>query len=275
MSPAPTPQGGQRGLLFAVGGAEDHNGALRILRHFWTLAGGADARIVIMPTGSADDRSDAGQPHYELFRAMEPAQVEVLPVFERQDGHNTDLIARLQDATAVFLTGDNQLRFSAVLGGTPLAQALRRRHAGGLLVGGTSAGAAVLCEHMIAFGEQGSLPVQRMMNFAPGLGLTNRLIIDQHFSQRLRTGRLLAATAYNPFLLGVGIDEDTAVIIDAANRLRVIGQHSAVVVDASTMAYTDIHKIDEVKPVALLGVTLHVLIDGYGYDIDKRRPLLP
>lgn len=275
MSPAPTPQGSQRGLLFAIGGAEDTNGAQRILRHFWNLAGGGAARIIIVPTASAEDRADAGQQHCQLFQAMAPANVEVLPVFDRQDGHDARLIERLQDATAVFLAGGNQLRFSAVLGGTPLAQALRRLHANGLLVGGTSAGAAVLCEHMISFGEQGSMPQQRMMNFAPGLGLSNRLIIDQHFSQRLRTGRLLAATAYNPFLLGVGIDEDTAIIVDAANRFRVIGQHSVVVVDASTMAYTDIHKIDELKPVALLGITLHVLIDGYGFDIDKRQPLLP
>lgn len=275
MSPAPTPQGGQRGPLFAIGGAEDTNGAQRILRHFWNLAGGSQARIVILPTASAEERAYAGQQHYQLFDAMMPACVEILPVFDRQDGFDPGLMARLEDATAVFLAGGNQLRFSAVLGGTPLAQALRRLHAGGLLVGGTSAGAAVLCEHMIAFGEQGSVPQQRMMNFAPGLGLTNRLIIDQHFSQRLRTGRLLAATAYNPFLLGVGIDEDTAIVIDANNRFQVIGQHSVVVIDASTMAYTDIHKIDEIKPVALLGITLHILIDGYGFDIDKRQPIAP
>lgn len=275
MSPAPTPVGGQRGLLFAIGGAEDTAGAQRILRHFWTLAGGAAAHILIIPTASAEDRTHAGQQHFQLFQAMAPAHVEVLPVFDRPDGFDTGLVARLHDATGVFLAGGNQLRFSAVLGGTPLAQALRRRHANGLLVGGTSAGAAVLCEHMIAFGEQGSMPQQRMMNFAPGLGLTNRLIIDQHFSQRLRTGRLLAAAAYNPFVLGVGIDEDTAIVVDAANRFQVMGQHSVVVVDASTMAYTDIHKIDEVKPVALLGITLHVLIDGYGFDIDKRQPIVP
>lgn len=275
MSPAPTPEGGQRGLLFAIGGAEESNDTQRILRHFCTLAGGSQARIVIIPTASGEARAHAGQQHYQLFSAMAPAHVEILPVFDRQDGFDSNLIERLEGATAVFLAGGNQLRFSAVLGGTPLAQTLRRRHAGGLLVGGTSAGAAVLCEHMIAFGEQGSVPQQRMMNFAPGLGLTNRLIIDQHFSQRLRTGRLLAAAAYNPFLLGVGIDEDTAIVIGANNRFEVIGQHSVVVVDASTMAYTDIHKIDEIKPVALLGITLHILIDGYGFDIDQRQPIVP
>ncbi len=275
MSPAPIPHGGQRGRLFAIGGAEDTTGAQRILQHFWNLAGGAAARIAIIPTASAEDRAHAGQQHYQLFRALGPAEVEILPVFDRQDGHDTGLMARLQEATAIFLVGGNQLRFSAVLGGTPLAQAIRRLHAHGVLVGGTSAGAAVLCEHMIAFGEQGSMPQQRMMNFAPGLGLINRLIIDQHFSQRMRTGRLLAATAYNPFLLGVGVDEDTAIVVDAANRFEVIGQHSVVVIDASSMVYTDIHKIEEIKPVALLGVTLHVLIDGYGYDIDKRQPIIP
>ncbi len=274
MSPAPVPSGAQRGPLLAIGGAEDKAGARRILRHFYQLAGGDQARLVLIPTAS-EDRQAAGQMHVELFKSIGAAQVELLPVFERRDAFDAAHLAPIQQATGIFLVGGNQLRFSALLGGAPLAQAIRRANARGVLVGGTSAGAAVLCEHMIAFGEQGSTPIQRMVNFAPGLGLTNRLIIDQHFSQRLRTGRLMAAAAYNPFLLGVGIDEDTAVVIEPDNRLRVIGQHSVVIVDCNSMDYTDIHKIEEVKPVAMLGVTMHILVDGYGYDIEKRRPLQP
>ncbi|MFZ2420266.1 MAG: cyanophycinase [Anaerolineae bacterium] len=274
MSPAPIPAGSQRGLLMAIGGAEDRAGARRILRHFYTLAGGDDARLVVIPTAS-EDRQGAGQMHLDIFQSFGEATVEILPVFNRQDAIEPAHLAPLQAATGIFLVGGNQLRFSALLGGTPLAQAIRRANAAGVLIGGTSAGAAVLCEHMIAFGQQGSTPIQRMVNFAPGLGLTNRLIIDQHFSQRLRTGRLMAAAAYNPFLLGVGIDEDTAIIIEPDNRLRVIGQHSVVIVDCNSLEYTDIHKMDEIKPVAMLGVTMHVLVDGYGFDIDKRRPLMP
>lgn len=274
MSPALIPTGSQRGPLMAIGGSEDKAGARRILRHFYTLAGGDAARLVVVPTAS-EDRQAAGQAHMDIFQSFGAASVQILPVFQRQDAIDPAHLIPLQEATGIFLVGGNQLRFSALLGGTPLAQAIRRANANGVLVGGTSAGAAVLCEHMIAFGQQGSTPIQRMINFAPGLGLTNRLIIDQHFSQRLRTGRLMAAAAYNPFLLGVGIDEDTAIVIEAGNRLRVIGQHSVVIVDCNSLEYTDIHKMEEIKPVAMLGVTMHVLVDGYGFDIDKRRPLRP
>lgn len=272
MCPAPIPAGSQRGALMAIGGAEDKVGTQRILRHFYSLAGDDDARLVVIPTAS-ENQQDDGQRYVELFKSFGSAQVQFLPVFNRQDATDPAHLAALTAATAIFLVGGNQLRFSALLGGTALAQAIRRANANGVLVGGTSAGAAVLCEHMIAFGEQGSIPIQRMVNFAPGLGLTNRLIIDQHFSQRMRTGRLMAAAAYNPFLLGVGIDEDTAIVIEPTNQLRVLGQHSVVIVDCNSLEYTDIHKMDEIKPVAMLGVTLHVLVDGYGFDIGTRRPL--
>ena len=112
----------------------------------------------------------------------------------------------------VFLTGGNQLRLSTMIGGTEVAKAIRRRNAEGMHVAGTSAGAAFLCEHMIAFGKEGASPRAKIVTLAPGLGLTNRVIIDQHFRQRDRLGRLLTALAYNPFAIGIGLDENTAAL---------------------------------------------------------------
>ena len=114
----------------------------------------------------------------------------------RRDAHERNRIARIEQASGIFITGGNQLRLSTILGGTPVAQAIRARNAHGVPVGGTSAGAGILSEHMIAGGEsESATPHANSVRLAPGLGLTNRVVIDQHFRQRDRLGRLLAARA--------------------------------------------------------------------------------
>jgi cyanophycinase len=149
---------------------------------------------------------------------LEPTKIGVsraisLPVSERADADREEYIEQFNGATGIFMTGGNQLRLSTILGGTLMAQKIRRLNAAGVHVAGTSAGAAIMPEHMIAGGSMGLSPQADGVNLAPGLGLTNAVIIDQHFSQRDRLGRLLTAVSYNPFLLGVGIDEDTAIFI--------------------------------------------------------------
>src|SRR5690606_31167736 len=137
----------------------------------------------------------------------------------------------IEDATGVFFTGGNQLRLSTLLGGTPVAKLVRILNARGVTVGGTSAGASILSEHMIAFGREGSSPTAGSVRLAPGLGLTNRFVIDQHFRQRDRLGRLVAALAYNPFAIGIGLDEDTAAFIGPDDTLEVEGSGSVTIVD--------------------------------------------
>jgi cyanophycinase len=159
----------------------------------------------------------------------------------------------------------------SLLGGTALAQAIRRLNANGLVVAGTSAGASALCQHMIAFGRAGESPSQRMVQLTPGLGLTNRVIIDQHFQNRGRTGRLLSAVAYNPFIIGLGIDEDTAVTLDPQNQLRVIGRSSVVIVDGGELGYTNVGDVQRHGPVAVTNIRLHVLTDGLRYDLISRQ----
>ena len=134
--------------------------------------------------------------------------------------------ARCDDATGVFLTGGNQLRLSSTIGGTPLAQAIVRRHREGAVVAGTSAGASAMSTHMVAFGASGATPKQRMVQMAAGLGLLPGVIVDQHFEQRNRLGRLLAIIAQNPSLLGIGVDEDTAGVVGPDRVLEVVGRRS-------------------------------------------------
>jgi len=148
---------------------------------------------------------------------------------------------------------------------------VRARNADGVHVAGTSAGAAFICEHMIAFGEDGATPVAGSARLAPGLGLTNRVIIDQHFSQRGRIGRLLTALAYNPFAVGIGLDEDTAAFIRPDDVLEVEGSGGITLIDASGIEFSSMDMVDEGDPVCMLGIRLHLLVAGASFDLHHRR----
>ena len=169
------------------------------------------------------------------------------------------------------MTGGNQLRLSTTLGGTPLAQKIRRRNAAGMHVAGTSAGAAFMPEHMIAGGNEGSTPHPDMVTLAPGLGLTNRYIIDQHFRQRDRLGRLLTALAYNPFAVGIGLDEDTAAFIRPGDDLEVVGSGGITIVDPRDLGYSSMDRARSGDPVSLINVKLHILISGGRFHFASRE----
>ena len=220
--PSKPVNGEQRGWIIPIGGAEDKQTNPRILQRFVELSGGPEADIVVIPTASR--LKDTGTRYEELFRGMGVAQVEVLDFDTRRDCQEEGRLARLARASGIFFTGGNQLRLSTILGGTHVARTIRLRNAQGVTVAGTSAGAGFLSEHMIAFGSEGSSPRASSVRLAPGLGLTHRFVIDQHFRQRDRLGRLTAALAYNPFAIGIGLDEDTARFHLARRHARGRGQ---------------------------------------------------
>ena len=267
MSPSKARQG-ERGYIVPVGGAEDKVGPTEILRRFLAVSGGKHARMAIVPTASS--LSDTGARYQKLFKSLGAREVDVLPYAERRDASREDWLEKLQHATGVFLTGGNQLRISTVLGGTEVAKTLRRLNARGVPVGGTSAGAAVLSEHMIAMGAEGPTPKSGMATLTPGLGLTNRVVIDQHFRQRDRLGRLLTALAYNPFAVGIGLDEDTAAFIDPHDRIEVVGAGAITVVDVSSLTHSSMAEAEEGKPVCLTDVKIHILTNGSHYDLHTR-----
>src|SRR5690606_6537188 len=179
--------------------------------------------------------------------------------------------ARLEQASGIFFTGGNQLRLSTILGGTDVARTVRLQNARGLPVAGTSAGAGFLSEHMIAFGREGSSPRASSVRLAPGLGLTNRFVIDQHFRQRDRLGRLTAALAYNPFAIGIGLDEDTAAFIAPDDTLEVEGSGAVTVVDAHGLQFSSMAHADEDDPVCMLGLAVHILVAGATFNLHTRR----
>lgn len=264
---------GSRGAIVPIGGAEDKLHDRRILQRFVDIAGGEDARIAIIPTAS--ELSSTGPKYAKLFKKLGAAHADVLDYRDRTDCDRDDWLALQAAATGVFLTGGNQLRLSTILGGTKVASLLRKRNAAGVPIAGTSAGAAFLSEHMIAYGASGATPLAGAVSMAPGLGLTNRVIIDQHFRQRDRIGRLLTALAYNPFVIGFGLDEDTAAFIHGNGSVDIVGAGAITILDVSDLDFSGMADAKEGAPVPLVGVKLHVLTDGCGFHLDRRVATAP
>jgi cyanophycinase len=266
--PSKVPEGQQRGWIVPIGGAENKENDRRILERFVRVSGGDKADIVVIPTAS---RMHETGPRYEqVFHDIGAAHVAVMDFDTRRDCQEPGRLARIEQASGIFFTGGNQLRLTTLLGGTPVAKLIRLRNAHGVTVGGTSAGASILSEHMIAAGDEGSSVVAGSVRLAPGLGLTNRFIIDQHFRQRDRFGRLLTALAYNPFAVGIGLDEDTAAFIAPDETLEVEGSGGVAVVDGAEVSYSSIDAVEEGQPVCMLGLRLHVLVAGATYNLHTR-----
>lgn len=265
MSALPNPV---RGYLVPIGGAVSKRESPVILRRFVDLCGGPDARIVVIPTAS---KLDTTGPGYEAtLTRLGAGDVRSLPFATRRDCHRDDWVGALRDSTGVFITGGSQLRLSRTLGGTPVATALVDLYARGVHVAGTSAGASYLSEHMIAFGDSGASPVTHMVAMAPGIGLTRDFTVDQHFRERDRLGRLLTVLAYNPSIVGMGLDEDTAAFIGPDDVLEVEGSGSCTLVDGTDLEYASVGD-QPGDPVSLLGVKLHILLPGAQYEIKTRR----
>lgn len=273
MSPALVKDDQDRGFIIPIGGGEDRVKEMQIHRKFVDLSGGGDADIVVVPTASQLETT--GPDYNAIFRELGAGQVEFLPITSRSDCDNPEFTEMLDRATGVFLTGGNQLRLSTILGGTLVAQKIRRRNAAGVPVAGTSAGASIMSEHMVAGGASNASPTEDGVILAPGLGLTNAVIIDQHFTERNRLGRLLSASSYNPFLIGLGIDEDTAAFIGPDNVLQVVGSGTVTVVDASALTYSSMWQASPGDPISLLGMKLDVMGEGCRYDLANRNAYPP
>jgi cyanophycinase len=266
--PSRVPDGQSRGWIVAIGGAENKENDRRILERFVSASGGTGADLVIIPTAS---RMYETGPRYErLFGDIGASRVSVMDFDTRRDACEPGRLERLEQASGIFFTGGNQLRLTTLLGGTPVAKLIRAANARGVTVGGTSAGASILSEHMIAAGDEGSAVVAGSVRLAPGLGLTNRFIIDQHFRQRDRLGRLLTALAYNPFAVGIGLDEDTAALIGPDETVEVEGSGGVTIVDASEVSYSSIDSVVEGQPACVLGLKLHVLVAGATFNLHTR-----
>ena len=270
-----TPSTGQSraGHLLIIGGAEDKLRQRQILSRFFTLAGGFDARVVVISTASSLG-DEATELYLSLFRQMGIADVRGMRPLVRDDANDRRLVAMVEDATAIFMTGGNQLRLSSVIGGTLLGRTIVDRHRQGAVIAGTSAGASAIASHMVAFGASGATPKQRMTQMSAGLGLLPGVLIDQHFEQRNRFGRLLALVAQSPSLLGIGIDEDTAGLVSPKGIMEILGKGSVTILDPAHIQ-TDAYEVKRHKPIMVSGVVLHSIPSGYRFDLRRRKLMAP
>jgi cyanophycinase len=261
----------QPGPLMIIGGAEDKLKRRTILTDFVAACGGQEARIVVIPTASSLG-DEVVEVYDALFRRLGAGEVTACRPETREEAHDPDLVKAVDEATGVFMTGGNQLKLSAVVCGTPVGDAVVRAHERGAVVGGTSAGASIQASHMVAFGTGGATPKQRMTQVAAGLGLLDTTVIDQHFDQRNRYGRLLMIVTQSPQLLGIGVDEDTCATVtveDGHEVLRVTGRGAVTILDPAQLV-TNSFEAKRSSPLLASGIVLHVLPAGTAYDLTDR-----
>jgi cyanophycinase len=252
----------------AIGGAEDKLGATRILRRFVAEAGGADARIVVCATASALG-PEIVELYERLFAKLGVAEVISARPRDRREADKQEYSDAVAWASGVFFTGGNQMKLSAAIRGTRFGDAVVAAYERGVLVGGTSAGASVVSEHMVGYGSPGAQPKFRMVGAAQGLGLLPGVIVDQHFSQRERFGRLMNLVASSPDLLGIGLDEDTSILVTDETDLEVVGKGSVFCVDMRT-ALTDAATARGTTPLMISGAGVHFLPHGARFDLTSR-----
>ena len=251
-----------------IGGAEDKLKAKRILSRFVKLAGGPEAHIVVVSTASM--LGDVTTESYTaIFTELGAAHVSGMRPQERKEAEDPGVAAALVEATGVFLTGGNQLRLTSIVAGTRLDSGLHLAHDRGAVVAGTSAGASALAGYMLAFGDSGPTPRHGIVQLAAGLGLVPDIVVDQHFEQRTRLGRLLSAIAQSPSLMGIGLDEDTAAIVSVDRKMEVMGRGAVTVVDGSNME-TDAYRLQRRRPMMISGAILHSIPSGYVFDLRAR-----
>lgn len=252
-----------------IGGAEDKLGHRKVLRRFIALAGGTDAVVAVCATASSlgDEITDL---YEKVFYELGAAEVLSVRPINRAEADAPVATKAVGDATGVFFTGGNQARLSAVLRGTELGEKVTDLYRAGVVVGGTSAGASVVSEHMVALGASGETPKQRIAHLAQGLGLLPDVVVDQHFAQRGRFGRLLALVAANPNLLGMGVDEDTAAVIADEGMLEVLGRGAVFLAEADA-AITNAYAARGTEPLLISGAKVHFLPTGTRYDLVQRQ----
>ena len=269
----------KQGPVMPIGGGEekDATNGNDVLPRFLALAGGKAARIVVIPTAS-ETPDEMGQQYIDAFSGLGAKSVEVLSVREREDANSDGTVQLLQGATGIFITGGAQARLVALMAGTLAMETIRARNAEGVVVAGTSAGASILASHLMSggtglTGNSGSAAARKgMVELVAGFGLLQDIIIDQHFSQRGRMGRLLSIFAANPGLLSIGLDEDTAVIVNREGLLEVLGSGMVTIVNGRN-SVSDYYEREIGDVLTVANSHLFVLGPGRHFDLNARRAI--
>ncbi|SUY46646.1 cyanophycinase [Clostridium putrefaciens] len=257
--------------LIIIGGAEDKKGNKEILRYVSSIIDKNKDKLLIA-TVATESPKEVGESYNELFIQLGVKNVEVLYANSRKEATYKNNIQKMKEASLVFFTGGDQLRITSVLGGTPLYEAMKAAYEGGCVFVGTSAGASVMSRTMIIEGNDDESPRKCTLKMAPGLGFIKDVIIDQHFAQRGRIGRLLVSIAENPEVLGIGIDEDTAIVVNRNGTFKVIGSGAVYVIDGRSITKSNVSEQFPEELLSIFDVNMHVLKKGNGFNLNSKVP---
>jgi cyanophycinase len=263
------------GRLLVIGGAEDPDeDDMTILPRLVKMAGGRKARIIVCSSPS-EEPEEKVEAYGELFEKLGVAEVIPAAITERREADTPELLQAVRRATAVFFTGGDQLRLTALVAGTDFCENIRSRLYGdGLVVAGTSAGAAAMGSVMLIGGKQEGTVRRADVSLAPGLGYWRDTVVDTHFNQRGRVSRLMTVFAHNPQVLGIGIDENTAVDLVPGDRFTVVGD-GVVMVFNGRVTHTNAPDASDDQTLAITDSVIHTLPSGYGFNLRTKRPILP
>ena len=258
------------GRLLIIGGGEDREDDKAVLDTFVDLCGGANSNIVVITAASK-----IGEKVYEIydaaFRALGVTDHSPVHIETRPSANDPATAQRIAAADGIFITGGDQKRLLSLIGGTAIDTAIRAALSRGAVLAGTSAGASAMSAHMLAYGRPGTVPEKGTIGMGAGLGLLQHIIIDQHFSERHRLTRLLTLVGQNPQLLGVGIDEDTALLIECGKAIEVFGSGTVTVVDGRDMV-SNMLDIARREVPEMIDIRMHIFPAGTRHELDAADP---
>jgi cyanophycinase len=258
------------GSLLIVGGHEDKEDEKIILRAFVKKVGKAGR--VVVATLASDQPRQIFEEYESALRGLGMRHVRHLSIDSRQEAMSPSKLNTLADADAVYFSGGDQLKITSQIGDTPIYNRVCQIFESGGLIAGSSAGASIMSQTMMVSGaSESTYRIDSLLKLAPGLGLLPGVIIDQHFSERGRIGRLIGAVAQNPRMLGLGLDEDSAILVQRG-RFQVLGSNAVHVIDGSKVTFTNLAESEPETCLCIYGVRLHVLNQSDSFDLKSRRP---
>jgi len=257
--------------LIIIGGKEDRTNNKIILGEVAKRVG--SGKLVVTTVAMAGKTDDLFDQYEKAFRSLGVQHLYRLEINERAEATLPAKLKILDDAVGVFFTGGDQIKITSQIGDTPIFERVQEIYDDGGVIAGTSAGAAIMSETMLVEGgDENSHVIGGALRMAPGLGLVSGMIIDQHFTERGRFGRLLGAVAQNPKNLGVGIDEQTAIVVERGNGFYVLGSGAVYVLDGTGVTYSNVAEEDQKKTLSVYNVRTHMLSQGDRFDLLNRQP---
>jgi len=261
------------GNLIIIGGAEDKKSECEILKEVINKTNKRGGPLLLI-AAATDYPDEVRETYSETFKRLRFDNYKFIDIKDRTGANDRDYARQIEECGSIFFTGGDQLKITSLIGGTKVYESLKRAYDKGILIVGTSAGASCICSTMIVSGKEEDSPRKCTIKMAPGLDLIQNVIIDQHFAQRGRIGRLFNAVAQNPESLGIGIDENTAVVMEGSSIIRVIGDGAVTIVDGKGITCSNISELKPDETLAITDIKVHILPRGYQYDIEYRIPKL-